>query len=93
MWLMIFTILPIAGLSYVGWHLWHLLPQNNLLRLATAAVIFISVRCLTSDNLHIGALHPSLTPVRQFYVPPVTDFVQYKDFGTLVQDEQVGGSL
>lgn len=43
MWLMIFTILPIAGLSYVGWHLWHLLPQNNLLRLATAAVIFISV--------------------------------------------------
>jgi len=29
MWMMIFFVLPIAGLSYVLWHIWQMLPWSN----------------------------------------------------------------
>ncbi|HBF06120.1 MAG TPA: metallophosphoesterase, partial [Prevotella sp.] len=29
MWMIIFFVLPIVGLSYVLWHIWQMLPWSN----------------------------------------------------------------
>ena len=34
MWMMIFMLLPIAGLAYVGWHVWTLVPLSAAWRMA-----------------------------------------------------------
>lgn len=32
MWMMAFTLLPVIGLTYASWHVWHVLPLNNIWR-------------------------------------------------------------
>ncbi len=41
MWMMIFLVLPIVGLSYVMWHIWQLLPFANPWRWAAVAVALL----------------------------------------------------
>ncbi len=41
MWMMIFLVLPILGLSYVLWHVWQLLPFANPWRWAAVAVALL----------------------------------------------------
>lgn len=41
MWMMIFLVLPIIGLSYVLWHIWQLLPFANPWRWAAVAVALL----------------------------------------------------
>ncbi len=46
MWMMIFLVLPIIGLSYVLWHIWQLLPFANPWRwtaVAVALLFFLSM--------------------------------------------------
>jgi predicted MPP superfamily phosphohydrolase len=42
MWMLIFWVLPLAGIAYLAWHLWTLLPLNGWWK---AAVIVIGVGC------------------------------------------------
>lgn len=41
MWMMIFLVLPIIGLSYVLWHIWQILPFANPWRWAVVAVALL----------------------------------------------------
>lgn len=38
MWMVVFLALPVLGLSYVGWHVWHVLPWGNAWRWVAVAV-------------------------------------------------------
>jgi len=38
MWMIAFTVLPIIGLTYASWHVWHILPFGNLWRWAVVVV-------------------------------------------------------
>ena len=42
MWFLLFTLIPLAGLVYVGWHLWILLPLPGVWR---GVVIAVGVAC------------------------------------------------
>lgn len=46
MWMMIFLVLPLLGLTYVLWHIWHLLPLADCWRWAAVAlslILFLSM--------------------------------------------------
>lgn len=49
MWFAIFTILPLAGIFYVGWHVWHLLPHNSTLRFAVMSIMLIALAALVAN--------------------------------------------
>lgn len=38
MWMIIFLLLPVAGLTYASWHVWHILPLANAWRWTVVAV-------------------------------------------------------
>lgn len=44
LWMIIFWVLPITALGYIGWHLWCLLPLNGWWK---AAIIAVGVACFT----------------------------------------------
>lgn len=46
MWFVIFALLPIAGTSYVGWHIWRLLPPGGPLRPAAMLLLFFAVAAM-----------------------------------------------
>lgn len=57
MWLIIFTLLPVLGLAYIGWHIWYLLPVPATFRIfvicslvASFGMIFLNFN-RTIDNL------------------------------------------
>lgn len=43
MWMILFMVLPLVGLLYVGWHLWTLLPLDGWWK---AAIIALGVMCV-----------------------------------------------
>ncbi len=46
MWLMIFLVLPMLGLTYVLWHIWQMLPLSNMWRwtvVGVSIVLFLSM--------------------------------------------------
>jgi len=46
MWMIIFLALPILGLSYVGWHVWQVLPLGNAWRwtiVVTGVLMFMTI--------------------------------------------------
>lgn len=38
MWMITFTLLPLIGLAYASWHVWHILPFANLWRWVVVAI-------------------------------------------------------
>ena len=39
MWWMIFTLLPVAGMGYIAWHIWCLLPLGTLYKVLLIALM------------------------------------------------------
>lgn len=50
MWALLFLLLPIIGCSYVGWHVWMMLPYSNLLK---SIIITCMILCFSLLFLNI----------------------------------------
>lgn len=57
MWMLIFWVLPLAGITYLAWHLWCLLPLNGWWK---AAVITVGVGCFLLMFLSMARKFDSL---------------------------------
>ena len=44
MWLILFYLLPLAGITYIGWHVWTLLPLHWIWKIA---VLLLGILCLS----------------------------------------------
>ena len=60
MWMMVFLMLPLIGLSYTLWHIWQILPFSNVVKYVVVAscivaflTLFLSFTCLT-DKLPLS---------------------------------------
>ena len=51
--LLLFLLLPIVGCTYVGWHVWHLLPIGNWLRTIIVALL-VGAFCVLLVNFSVG---------------------------------------
>jgi len=51
--LLLFLLLPIVGCTYVGWHVWYLLPIGNWLRTIVVALL-VGAFCVLLVNFSVG---------------------------------------
>lgn len=51
MWMLVFTLLPILGLAYASWHIYHLLPLPVMVRMA---IIVLDILCVLAIFLNFS---------------------------------------
>ena len=51
MWMMIFMVLPLLAVVYIGWHVWVLLPMARLWR---ALILLVLLACFLLLFLNFG---------------------------------------